>query len=454
MLRTIFVLMIMVPGFFMALKNRFAALLMYIWYASFRPEEWMWFDVSSLRLSLVFGLILVVPSLLSGWLPNLTHPLSLGALAFLGSALVSQINAVVPAIGWAWLDFMARLIIVCLLLTTLVNTRHRFILTVAVLAMSYGFHSSKAGVIFFLTGARFHDGLSGAYIDNNGYALAIVMVTPLLLATAQNIRSGLWNSARYERLVPWLRRGFFISVVLSAGTVIGTFSRSGLIGLGASVFVFIMFQRKRLGPLIALTSVLALAYLFMPAPEGYLERIETISTYEEVNETSALSRLHFWAVARDIAAANPFGIGLRQFDSVYDQYDYSDGFYGRRRSVHSSHFQTLAEQGYPGAAIWTFLFIYSMVLGFRIRKRSKHPALAPDVGLFMVTYANGMMASMAGFVVGGAFIALAVNDITWYSFALLAALDLISKRQLADALRDAEQRPVESPARSPQSAVA
>jgi hypothetical protein len=81
-------------------------------------------------------------------------------------------------------------------------------------------------------------------------------------------------------------------------------------------------------------------------------------------------------------------------------------------------------------------------------------ARAPDVGLFMVTYANGMMASMAGFVVGGAFITLAVNDITWYSFALLAALDLISKRQLADAVRDAEQRPDESRASTVQSAVA
>jgi UDP-glucuronate 4-epimerase len=47
---------------------------------------------------------------------------------------------------------------------------------------------------------------------------------------------------------------------------------------------------------------------------------------------------------------------------------------------------------------------------------------------------------------------------TWASIdkarALLAALDLISKRRLADALGDAEQRPAESRARTVQSAVA
>ena len=34
---------------------------------------------------------------------------------------------------------------------------------------------------------------------------------------------------------------------------------------------------------------------------------------------------------------------------------------------------------------------------------------------------------MFGFLAGGSFIALALNDITWLTFALIAALDLISR---------------------------
>ena len=45
---------------------------------------------------------------------------------------------------------------------------------------------------------------------------------------------------------------------------------------------------------------------------------------------------------------------------------------------------------------------------------------------FLTTAANGLMTSMAGFIVGGSFISLAYNDLTWLTFALVAALDRIS----------------------------
>ena len=53
----------------------------------------MWFDISSLRLSLVLGALLVVPSILSGIPPNLSHPLSMGSVAFLVLGLVDQAGA-------------------------------------------------------------------------------------------------------------------------------------------------------------------------------------------------------------------------------------------------------------------------------------------------------------------------------------------------------------------------
>ncbi|MBM3777535.1 MAG: hypothetical protein FJW23_04745 [Acidimicrobiia bacterium] len=449
MLRTLFILSLLIPGFFWALFSRFGALVMYVWYACFRPAEFLWIDITDLRLSLVLGVILVVPSLATGRWPDVSHPLSLGALAFFGTMLLAQAGAVAPELGWQWIDFFGRLLVVCLLLVTIVNTRQRLIVLVAVLASSYGFHSSKAGIVFFLTGARFHDGLSGAYIDNNGYALAIVMVIPLLLATSQNMLPGLWLHRLYNRFQPWLKRGFFLSVPLSAGTVIGTFSRSGLLGLAAAVFVFILFQKRKFMPMMGLATMSLLALLFAPVPSEYMDRMQTITTYEETNEESALSRLHFWDVAIDIANANPTGIGLRQFERAYDEYDYSRGYYGRRRSVHSSHFQALAEMGYLGLAFWLFLFAYSAFLGLRIRRRSRHKALPPDESWFMLTYANGILASMAGFFVGGAFIALAVNDITWYTFAILASLDRISKKQLADAIARQKETAVEPTGRQP-----
>jgi putative inorganic carbon (HCO3(-)) transporter len=415
-LRTLFVITILVPGVVAAVRNRFAALLMYIWFALFRPQDWMWIDITSLRLSLVLGLILVVPSILSGILPNVTHPLSLGAIAFFFCGLIAQVNAFNAAVGWHWLDYLGRLVLVCLLTVTLVTTRERFVLMVAVIAGSLGFHAAKAGLASVLGGGlRFYDGMNGgSFVDNNGYALGAAMVLFLLIGAAQNLP---------HRMV---RRAFYVAAPLTAFTVLSTFSRGGFLAAIGSTIVFVALQRRRFTLGLGLAAAALAGYLVLPIPEGYFDRVQTIQTYEEIDESSALSRLHFWRVAVNMAKDHPLGIGLRNFESAYDRYDFLDGKYGIGRAVHSSHFQVLAETGFAGAAVYLTMFGYAFIVALRVRSRSKDPSLAPDMQRFLFTSANALMASMAAFLVGGSFIALALNDITWYTFALVASLDRIS----------------------------
>ena len=94
MLRFLFVASILVPGVILAMRDRFIALLLYLWFAFFRPQDWIWFDITSLRLSLLLGALLVVPALFVGIWPNLTHPLSIGTVLFLLLGLLAQVNAV------------------------------------------------------------------------------------------------------------------------------------------------------------------------------------------------------------------------------------------------------------------------------------------------------------------------------------------------------------------------
>src|SRR5688572_10228850 len=211
MLRSLLVLIIMSVGIAAGLRYRFAALLTYVWFALFRPQEWLWVDVSGLQLSLVLGVLLVLPSLLTGILPNLTHPISIGMFLFLLSALVAQTQAINTAAGWFWLDYLARLMLVALLATTLVSSKRRFLWIMTVVAVSIGFHSAKAGLASLIGGGvQFSAGLAGAYIDNNGYALAIAMVMPIQWFAGQA-----WSreaTAKYKWLVP----GFALTVPLSA----------------------------------------------------------------------------------------------------------------------------------------------------------------------------------------------------------------------------------------------
>lgn len=429
-LRSLFILSILVPGFYAALRSRYCALLMYLWFALFRPQEWIWVDITSLRISLLLGIVLLVPALAAGRFPNVTHPLCLGMVAFFSSSVLSQLTAVRPELGWQWVDFAARLFLACMLLVTLTPTPHRLMGVIVVIGASLGFHAAKAGLAYAIGGGtRFDDGLSGAFIDNNGYALGAVMIMPLLLVTAQNVQmlyTGRW--------LEWIRRGFYASLPLCVFAVIGTYSRGGFLALAAATLVYVLLQRRRLPVLVVVTTCIVLAAMFAPIPESYIERIETIRTYDEIGEDSALSRPHFWRTGIQMGITHPLGVGLRQYEAAYDEFDTSYGRYGVRRSVHSSHLQVFAELGIIGALIWTALFVWAGFICLRVRRMSLDERLSPEQRHFLYTVANGLMTSMAAFIVGGAFLALALNDITWLTFGMVASLDLIS-RQTAESPR-------------------
>ena len=419
MIRTALVFGIIIPGIFAAFYSRFAGLLLYLWFGLFRPQEFAWVDITGLHLSLIVGILFVVPALMSGIRPNISHPLSAAGICFLLTALAAQANAVNTATGWYWVDFLARLLLVCLLSVTMMQTRERILAVLAVIALSFGFHTAKAGLYALMhPGARFAEGLAGAFSDNNGYALGMVMVLWLLIGVAQNAPR------------KWMRMPLIGAAVLTAFATVATFSRGGFVALCASTFVYVLSQRRRGIATVALCVVLA-GLPFVPLPEGYTERLQTIKTYEETDERSAISRLHFWKVAVDIAVANPIGVGLFNYEAVYDRYDFLDGLYGSKRSVHSSYFQVLAETGFLGAAFYGWMLVYSLIVVRRVRRRARSGQLTDDSSRFLESVANALGASMAAFMAGGAFIALALNDLTWLTFALIASLDRLSLQMCA-----------------------
>ena len=434
MLRSLFILAILVPGFFAALRDRYAALLMYLWFALFRPQDWFWVDVTGLRLSLVLGIVLFVPAIGTGAFPNVTHPLSAGMVLFLCSSLVSQLGAVRPDIGWQWIDFLARLFLACTLLVTLVSDSKRLVGVVAIIGGSLAFHAAKAGLAFIVGGGtRFADGLAGAFVDNNGYALGTVMIIPLLLVTAQNIRL-LFPKERPLQM--WARRGFYAAIPLCMFAVVGTYSRGGFLALSAATLTFLLLQRRRFTSLTILLAAVTMILAVVPIPQSYLDRLQTIRTYDAVGDESALSRPHFWQVGIRMGLAKPFGVGLRQYEAAYDQYDFLHGRFGRNRAVHSAHVQVFAELGFFGAAVWTAMFAYAWFVCVRIRARSRQEQLTPEQQRLLFTIANALLTSMAAFIVGGAFLALALNDITWLSFAMIASADRLSRQMCAQPVAD------------------
>ena len=211
-----------------------------------------------------------------------------------------------------------------------------------------------------------------------------------------------------------MRWGCLLAVPLVAIGIVGTYSRSGFLALAAVAFTFVLFQRRRVVWLTGLVVLMVPIGFFMASQEGYLDRMATIQSYED--EASAASRPHFWRVAVAMAVDRPTGIGLFNYESAYDQYDFLTGKYGVHRSVHSSHFQVLAENGFLGAIVDLPVVLRADIdLPHPTRIRGRRPE---DRQTYLA--ARARCGSMMAFLVGVR--SSRYRSTAWLTFAMVAAL--------------------------------
>src|SRR5262245_19002952 len=135
MLRTLFILALTGTGLWGALQTPFYGLLLYLWIAYFRPEEWVWTGlIASLNLSLVAGVLLLVRTAFSS--ERFTLPWRL-ALLFLLPAHSLVSTAASPHPDWAaWQNFTKSIVIIAVMvsLTTDIK-RYRTVMVVIGLSL-------------------------------------------------------------------------------------------------------------------------------------------------------------------------------------------------------------------------------------------------------------------------------------------------------------------------------
>jgi probable O-glycosylation ligase (exosortase A-associated) len=418
MLRTIFVLALTAVGCVYAFQSPLYALLLYLWVAYFRPESWAWGSlIASLNLSYVAGLLTVGYALLTRQRWRFDLRVALLGL-FIAHSLVSAVFGLHPDHSWpVWIDF-AKAIVITYLITVLATDVDRLRLILLVIALSLGFEGAKQGWV----GLFLHPG--GVNVnevpmlgDNNGVAIGMLMLVPVLTALAATSRM------TWER---WLLRFLAIGVLYRS---ISTYSRGGLIACAALGLVYILRSKRRIPTLCGIA--LAAALIAPVLPDAFWNRMSTIRPPDQIadeaqvadEDKSSLGRLHFWQVATHMAAEYPiFGVGHSAFDLSYDKFDDTDGLFGRGRSVHSVWFGILAELGYPGL----LLFLAQLLLAFRACWRAhaagkRNPQLAA-----LRQYAFAIEAGLIVFVVGGTFLPFQYNEMYWHFIGLSITLNFLA----------------------------
>jgi probable O-glycosylation ligase (exosortase A-associated) len=333
-------------------------------------------------------------------------------LVMLLLTFTSMITSDYVAYSWRyWLEF-AKALTVTYVMSGLVTDVKKYRQVVLVIALSLGFEGAKQAYVQLLTnpGAR-NLNVIGVLGDTNGMAVGMLMLAGLFTALVQTA------GGRRER---WLHQFFFVGVAYRA---ISTYSRGGFLAAGALGLVYVLRSKQKIKAIIgiAVTATVILSVL----PDQYWERISTIQIDQSklktgnADDESALARFHFWEVAINMAKENPgLGIGFNAFNVAYDRHDFSNGFYGRARSVHSSWLGVLAEIGIPGFVVYVSIILLAFFGAHGVASRSRRGEAPPE----LYHYAVAIQAGLAAFVVGGSFVPWQYNEMLWHFVGLSMGL--------------------------------
>jgi probable O-glycosylation ligase (exosortase A-associated) len=317
-------------------------------------------------------------------------------------------------LDYLW-DF-GKTVLVSYLITVLASDLKKLRLIFVTICLSVAFEAAKQGWAQLLLnpGATNTNDLS-FFGDNNGVAVGMLMIVPMLIALARTAEG------RPER---WLHYFLAVGVLYRA---IATYSRGGFLAAAALALLYTLRSPHRVRALVggALAGILILSVM----PAEFWDRMSTITVEEGApRDGSAVGRLHFWNVSLLMAKNRPLtGVGLQAFNEAYPDYDTSGGAYGKKRSVHSAWLGFLSELGVPGLA----LFVGTLGLAFlacrRARRLAKKGMLPPAFG----HYGTALEGALVAFSVGSTFVIFQYVELLWHTIALSIALHYLTEEELA-----------------------
>lgn len=429
--------------FILATQSRIAGLFTYWWFGIFRPHDWVWSSlITDLKLPLIAALLLIIPCILQRIIPRINHLISVLMILMLGALLLAKLlNGCENMLGFKTTTFFSLFLLFYIVLLTaeLVDNKKKLFWFIAIISISIAAHSAKGGIHALLTGANNYgaENLTGLFAGSNAFALGTGVLLFFMIFTFQFINSTLI----YENTTKWYNKPIVLKIykILFIVIILGSFynivslqSRGSFIATILGIIIWIALHKYRFRIFIITSIIVVLGLSVIPLPEGYNERIASAFVEEEARDNSAASRPHFWKVAVDMVEAHPLGIGPGCFQGYYNRFDSSNSLYGSYRSVHSSHFQILAEAGYFGFFIWVCLMLVSYWKLYKIKNQANEYIKDQESQRFYIAISNMLICSITVFIVGGAFYEYAYNDLIWLIFGLTIAVERNINKDIAE----------------------
>lgn len=411
-MRDIAVTLICIIGWIYTLKRPYIGVLLWSWLSYMNPHRLCWGFAYEAPLAQITAIVLLSSMLISKETKkfplNRITSLWIIFILFMGITTVFAYFKVDAALQYKQVIKIQLIVFLTMMLITDMDKLNKLIW---VIVLSIGYFSVKGGLFTLLTGGAFRVwGPPGTYIeDNNGLAVAVLMVIPLMIYLYQT------NDKK------WIKQGLLAAIVFSLFTVVGSQSRGALLAIIAvGAFYWTKSQSKvGSGILIALLAV----SLFTFMPESWHQRMGGIENYQE--DGSAMGRINAWKYAYNAANHNLLGVGFEAWSpQTFALYAPNPNDV---HAAHSIYFSVLADHGWIG--LFLYLLIYFMAWRKLVRI-IKQTAKKEELKHFH-SLAKMLQVGFIAYLVGGAFLSLSYFDLPWHLISIVIILERIAATKLA-----------------------
>jgi len=329
--------------------------------------------------------------------------------------------------GWVW-----KAVVFAVFLPLTLRTRLRFEAAALIMVLSAASIIISGSIKTLVTGGGYGE-LKLLVNDNTGlYESSIISCVSIAI-----IPVIIWLR-KHGTVFPedWRSKLFAAALIFACLLIpVGTQARTGLLCIGVLALLSLRTVKRRFLyiSLIALGVASAIPFL----PESYTKRMDTIENHD--TDQSASGRIAIWKWTWEYAKDHPLGGGFDSYRSNQIRFDTvdkkSDGtttdidsktITDQGRAFHSSYFEMLGEQGWPGLITW--LTIQFLGLWQMERLRSRWLKRTGPGEQWQAPLANALQQAQVIYLVGSFFVGIAYQPFILMLIAMQCGLWSYLKR--------------------------
>lgn len=323
--------------------------------------------------------------------------------------------------SWVW-----KALVFAIFMPLTLRTKLRIEAAALVMVLSIGAIVIAGGIKTVVGGGGYGE-LASLVSENAGLyegstlSMVAIAVIPLILWLAR-------NGTIFPKSPAVM--AFAIALVFACLLIpIGTQTRTGLVCIGVLAVLMLRTVKYRFfymagGALLMLASVPFL-------PDSYTERMSTIKSHE--GDESASTRIAVWRWTLDYAKTHPLGGSFDAF--LGNSFTYNTRVVvetggvtsvetrqvtDKARAYHSSYFEVLGEQGWPGVILWSWIHLLGLWQMERVRRKYRKSEDPQEKS--WRDMATALQQGQLIYLVGALFIGIAYQPFIFMLIALQIAL--------------------------------